>query len=243
MMLVTRWISATVTLAAIGLAAGGAALAARADDDDARAMTATISKADSPKPGTRAPLPAADRRQAAVFTLDAAIERLLSAHDRRGGSSGEIPRAEGRPADRQCGLPCNTPHPRRQDSQLIPYADFSLPGPDAPRQSDINISHPVDVSHKRRSRPRPAGTAKTVAEAQYQDFMRNRIDSLYSAYVDAQESQERDLSSAANLARWDKLLRETRKRAEQGSVNEGEVEPDSSRAKERAALKARRRPS
>ena len=54
----------------------------------------------------------------------------------------------------------------------------------------------MDYSLKRRARVHPA---KTVAEAQSRDLLRNRLDGLYLAYVDVQRAQVRDLSSTADL--------------------------------------------
>ena len=38
------------------------------------------------------------------------------------------------------------------DSQLVPYGSNSVRKPDGPTQYDLNISHPIDYSHKRRAR-------------------------------------------------------------------------------------------
>src|SRR5262249_24391693 len=51
-------------------------------------------------------------------------------------------------------------------------------------QYDVNISYPLDVSHKRQARTVVATRAKRVLEAQYQDAVRIAIDNLYTAYVD-----------------------------------------------------------
>jgi cobalt-zinc-cadmium efflux system outer membrane protein len=107
------------------------------------------------------------------------------------------------------------------DAGLVPYGRFSSTDPVdtkiKTKSYDISGSHPIDRSLKRVFR------ARSVVEAQYQDAVRIRIDGLYSAYVDVQEARERVHSSAANLAQWDQLLKETRRRAKQGIVTDGDV--------------------
>ena len=92
------------------------------------------------------------------------------------------------------------------DSQLIPYGDFSKERPGGPVQYDINISHPLDVSHKRRARTAVASQAGRVIEAQYQDAVRQQIDSLYDTYVGVL-ARERPLAtprraSPASASSW-----------------------------------------
>jgi cobalt-zinc-cadmium efflux system outer membrane protein len=70
------------------------------------------------------------------------------------------------------------------DGQLVPYGQFSRNRPGGQTQYDINITYPLDVSHKRQARTLYAARAKRVIEAQYQDAVRGRIDDVYSAYVD-----------------------------------------------------------
>ena len=48
----------------------------------------------------------------------------------------------------------------------------------------MNISHPLDFSHKRRARTDYAIRAVKVTEAQYQDAVRIEINNLYTAFVD-----------------------------------------------------------
>ncbi len=175
MMLMTRWISVAVTLAAIGLAAGGVALSARTDDD--RAPAAALKPA--------APMPAIEARDttsATILTLDAAVERVVK-NTAEDAIRLEIPSAR---AD-LLAIVLTRPN-LDTDALLIPDDSFSLSDPAGTRQFDINISLPVDYSHKRKAR---VHQAKTVAEAQYRDSLRNRLDGLYSAYVDVQRAQVR----------------------------------------------------
>ena len=209
MMLVTRWISVAVTLAAIGLAAGGAALSARADDPRAPAA--------APKLGTpKRAIESQGTTSAAILTLDAAVERLVrnTAED---AVRLEIPRAR---AD-QLAIVLIRPN-LDIDALVIPDDPVPPSHPAGARQFDINIGHPVDVSQKRRARVHPA---KTVAEAQYRDSLRNRLDGLYSAYVDVQRAQVRFLSSAADVARWDRLLKTAKAQAEQGTATGHDLGP------------------
>ncbi len=76
-----------------------------------------------------------------------------------------------------------------QDGQLLQYpggsTQFTRAAPGGPSQVDTNITYPFDVSHKRQARTVVASRAERVLEAQYQDAIRNRIDDVYGAYVNA----------------------------------------------------------
>jgi outer membrane protein, heavy metal efflux system len=76
------------------------------------------------------------------------------------------------------------------DSQLVPYGSDSVRRPDGPTQYDVNISHPLDYSHKRRARMAYAARALEVMEAQYQNEVRLAIQNLYTAYVDVLAARE-----------------------------------------------------
>lgn len=69
------------------------------------------------------------------------------------------------------------------DTQLVPYQRFSNARPGGQTQYDVNITHPIDISHKRRARTLVAARAEKVLEAQYQEAVRQRIDDVYDAYV------------------------------------------------------------
>ncbi len=56
------------------------------------------------------------------------------------------------------------------DTQLVPYGHFSFLRPGGPQQTDINLNLPIDVSFKRIARTASARAAKSVTEAQLQDF-------------------------------------------------------------------------
>jgi cobalt-zinc-cadmium efflux system outer membrane protein len=70
------------------------------------------------------------------------------------------------------------------DAQLVPYGRYSRAAPGGQTQYDINITHPLDVNHKRQARTELARAAKRSLEAQFQDAIRQQIDNLYTAYVD-----------------------------------------------------------
>jgi outer membrane protein, heavy metal efflux system len=114
------------------------------------------------------------------MTLDTAIELLVKQSLDLEAARLEIPMAE---ADvLTANLRANPIF--YADTQLIPYGHFSFLRPGGPAQSDININYPLDVSFKRAARTRSARAARRVTEAQLQDFVRNSIDNLYTAYED-----------------------------------------------------------
>jgi len=94
------------------------------------------------------------------------------------------------------------------DSQFIPYGSFSDQRPGGPPQYDINITYPLDVSGKRRSRTVVARMARSTIEAQYQDVTRRQIDNLHRAFVSLQSARIDHLAAAANLTRRRRLAAE-----------------------------------
>jgi cobalt-zinc-cadmium efflux system outer membrane protein len=73
------------------------------------------------------------------------------------------------------------------DGQLLQYrgSSFSRAVPGGPSQYDVNVTWPVDISQKRKARTRVAVRAEKVLEAQYQEAVRQKIDDVYDAYVNA----------------------------------------------------------
>jgi cobalt-zinc-cadmium efflux system outer membrane protein len=69
------------------------------------------------------------------------------------------------------------------DAQLVPFGQFNRSIPGGPTQYDVNITYPLDVSHKRQARTLVATRAEKVLEAQYQEAVRQRIDDVYDAFV------------------------------------------------------------
>jgi cobalt-zinc-cadmium efflux system outer membrane protein len=201
MTILTRWIIGATAVAALGLAAaGGAAMAAKGDDQPS-ATKAVAPATDDSRKGD----PNADPRPTAVLSLDAAIDRLLRNTDAEAARL-EIPRA--RAEQLTASLRANSGS--YAESHFAPSGDDRSLRPGGPTEYDINMSHPLDYSHKRRARTHSAGTANDVAEAQYQDAVRNWINQLYELYVDVQEAQERARWTKEDVRRWEELLRETK---------------------------------
>lgn len=113
------------------------------------------------------------------LTLDQAIDRLLRLNPDLHALSMELPKAR---ADvLTAGLRGNPLI--YADSSQIPYGNFrgSAGGPN---QYDLNVTLPFDFNGKRRRRVEAAARALEVTEALYQDAVRLRIDTLYTAWVD-----------------------------------------------------------
>jgi cobalt-zinc-cadmium efflux system outer membrane protein len=119
------------------------------------------------------------------ITLDAALDRLKAANLDVLAIKYELPQAQ---ADiLTAGLRAN---PLLYfDTQFIPYDTYSVRRPGGPTQYDVNITYPLDVTHKRRARVEVAHAAKRVLEAQFQDVARRQIGNLYRAFVDLQAAR------------------------------------------------------
>ena len=114
------------------------------------------------------------------LTLDAAIDRLLRENLFLRAAAFEIPQAD---ADILTASLRANPI-LYADSQLIPYGSYTSRRPGGQTQYDLNISYPLDITHKRRARIDSASRAKTVLEQQYRDAARLQIDNLQTAFVD-----------------------------------------------------------
>jgi outer membrane protein, heavy metal efflux system len=120
------------------------------------------------------------------LTLDQAIDLLVRQNLDLRAKQLEIPQAR---ADvLTAGLRANPIF--FADSQLVPYGSNSVRRPDGPTQYDVNISHPIDYSHKRVKRMAYAARALEVMEAQYQNEVRLAIQNMYVAYVDVLAARE-----------------------------------------------------
>ncbi len=93
------------------------------------------------------------------------------------------------------------------DSQLIPYGSFSPRRPAGPTQYDLNISHPIDFSHKRQARTIFAESSLRVMENQYQDVVRLGLNNVYLAYVDVLAARQTARYSQVTVEGLDKLLK------------------------------------
>jgi len=154
------------------------------------------------------------------LTLDQAIERLVAANLDLRARFHEIPKAQ---ADvLTAGLRANPLV--FFDVQQVPYGNFTPRTEGGPTQYDLNINHPVDLSHKRQARVEVACRARRVLEAQYQDAVRIEIDNLYTAWVDvlaARETIRYARTSASGLAQ---VLQKTRAQLQQQIVTESDVD-------------------
>jgi cobalt-zinc-cadmium efflux system outer membrane protein len=209
---VTRWIIGAFSLAAVCLAAGGAAALTAKGDDGPSAAKAVAAERGPRKLDVRrddSPAPSA----AQVLTLDDAIGLLLRGSVDLRQKFVEIPmaRADVLAAPFRVRTLSGAAWPFLRPGG---YSDFH---PSGLITYDTNVAYPPDVSDERPARTRPVGAAKSVVEAQYQDAVRNRIDDLNTLYVDVQDAQERARWAEAAMARWDRVLLETNdRRAEMG---------------------------
>ncbi|QEH33538.1 Cobalt-zinc-cadmium resistance protein CzcC precursor [Aquisphaera giovannonii] len=146
------------------------------------------------------------------LTLDAAIERMMAANLDIIALRHEIPQAD---ADiLTAGLRTN---PLIYfDTQFLPYTPFSPSRPGGPTQYDINITYPVDVTHKRQARIRVARTAKSVLEAQFQDVIRRQINSLCKAFIELQAARINSMAAETAVREQQKVLDQARRRAAGG---------------------------
>lgn len=129
-----------------------------------------------------------DKETAEGLSLDEAIPRLLAVNRNLAVKYQDIPKAR---ADILSAGLIENPSVFL-DSEGIPYGNYS---PQRPGETSYGptVVQPFDVSGKRGKRIQAARCAEKVLEALYQDAVRQEIDKLYSAYVDALESQiERD---------------------------------------------------
>jgi cobalt-zinc-cadmium efflux system outer membrane protein len=144
------------------------------------------------------------------LTIDAAIEYMVRNNLDLRAKAAEIPKAE---ADILTASLRANPL-LYADTQFIPYGSFSEQRPGGPTQYDLNITQPLDLSHKRRARTEVASRAKKVTEAQYQDAVRQAIDNLATAFVDVLAARETLRFSRASLTGLGETLRTARGLAE-----------------------------
>ena len=159
-------------------------------------------------------------RRAGGLTLDAALERLVNENLDLRAMAHEIPKAR---ADILTASLRNNPI-FYADSQLIPYGGYSKQRSGGPTQYDVNISYPLDVSHKRQARTGVACQARLVLEAQYQDAVREKIGALYNVYVDILGARETVRYARASVDGFTQLLERAGKLQKQGERSRGDVE-------------------
>ena len=110
------------------------------------------------------------------------------------------------------------------DAQLVPYGQYSKARPGGQTQYDVNISHPIDVSHKRTSRMLVARRAKNVLESLYHDAVRMTIDNLYIAYVDVLAARETVRYAEASVQGLSRILTITETLKKRGTNTSADVE-------------------
>jgi cobalt-zinc-cadmium efflux system outer membrane protein len=110
------------------------------------------------------------------------------------------------------------------DSQLVPYGSNSTRRPVGPTQYDLNISHPIDYSHKRRARMAYATRAMQVMEAQYQNEVRLAIQNLYNVYLDVLAARETVRAARTSVEGLDELLRINRELYRQKNATSADVD-------------------
>ena len=144
--------------------------------------TSAASPEDQP-PGdeTETPPPTPVTRPASVLTLDAAIDILMKKNLDTIASGLKI-----LGADAEVLTACFRANPLGyDDGRLVTVGPLTGLRSSGATRYDVNISYPLDVRFKRHTHLRSSRSAKTIAEAQLQDAIRNRIDSLYTAFSDA----------------------------------------------------------
>jgi cobalt-zinc-cadmium efflux system outer membrane protein len=161
-----------------------------------------------------------DEGPADGLTLDDAIQQMLEANLDVLALKYEIPQAD---ADiLTAGLRTN---PLIYfDTQFIPYGTFNAQRPGGPTQYDINITYPIDVTHKRQARSKVARAAKTVLEAQFQDVIRRQIGNLARAFVDLQSARLNYLTAQASVKSQERVVAEARGRKGKDEVDEQAAE-------------------
>ncbi len=149
-----------------------------------------------------------DRGPPDGITLDEAIDRMMSANFDIRALKHELTQAD---ADvLTAGLRTNPLV--YMDSQFIPYGSFSDTRPGGPTQYDLNITLPMDVSHKRQARTVVARMARSTLEAQFQDVTRRQLDNLNRAFVTLQAARMDWRVAEATVQRFEQRLAELQAR-------------------------------
>ncbi len=136
------------------------------------------------------------------LTLDAAVDRLVRENLELRAARWQIPasRADVLTASLRANPILYA------DAQLVPYGRYTRDRPGGQTQYDLNISHPVDYSGKRRARTASAAVTLNVQEALYQDAVRIQIDNLYTVFVDLLSAREAIRYARASRAGIERLV-------------------------------------
>lgn len=183
------------------------------------AIPAVPALTEVPLYGTLALPSSGDEGPPGGLTFDLALDRMLQLNLELTARRFEIPLAQ---ADiLTAGLRANPI--LYADAQLVPYGKYTAQRPGGQTQYDLNISYPLDVTHKRRARIEQAAAAKKVVEAQYQDAIRVQIANLGTAYVAALEARETVRYAEAGVKGLDSVLEATRALAGRGNRTNADV--------------------
>lgn len=125
-----------------------------------------------------------EENSAEGLSLDAAIDRLLSANLDLAARFQDIPKAR---ADVLTAGLRNDPVVF-MSAVPIPYGQFSAQRPGATAY-DITFVQPLDLSGKHKTNKRVAEKSISVLEARYQDVVRLEIDRLFTIYVTMLETR------------------------------------------------------
>ena len=132
-------------------------------------------------PDRQKPLPEPMIGPTGGLTLDEAIETLLHNSLDLQQSRGDISQAE---ADLiTAGLRANPI--AYVDTLGVPYGSYTSKTSGGPMQSDFNIVHPLDLSHKRQARMKSAWLNRRAVEEKYKDIVRLAIDNVCTSFIDA----------------------------------------------------------
>jgi cobalt-zinc-cadmium efflux system outer membrane protein len=71
----------------------------------------------------------------------------------------------------------------------------------------VNVTHPLDLSHKRQARTEVARAARRTIEAQFQDAVRQQVDNLFTAFVDVAAANLTLIYSRKYVEGIDRLLK------------------------------------
>lgn len=164
------------------------------------------------------PTVAVDTGTPGGLTLDQALERLVRDNLQLRSQAFELPQAQ---ADILTASLRANPI-LYADAQLVPYGSYSAERPGGPVQYDLNISHPVDATGKRRARMTVAGQAKRVLEAQFQDAVRLQIANLYAAHLSVLATRQRLRYAQAGVEGLDELLKPLEARVKAGQITPAE---------------------
>ncbi len=147
-----------------------------------------------------------DEGPADGLTLDAALARLLTANLDLLALTYEINQAD---ADiLTAGLRANPLI--YGDTQFIPYGAYNSARPLGPTEYDFSITHPLDLSHKRKSRVDVARAAKSTIEAQFRDAARRQVGNLYRTFVDLQSARIEVMSAQSAVRNQEQVVSRAR---------------------------------